>query len=744
MEKILVFNKICSFKETFLLLFSFFIGHFIFGQDLIQNGDFETSRVPIQSLKYINTFNFENMAASWYDIDQAGHPYDLYSMLYSKNNKGYPLCQFPFQKPRSGNNMLYVTIVLSLDPKTNRARGDRNLACSKFKHATEPGAYYRFKCYVSVPTNEGRYWPIRTFGYELFKDSCYMYNEMPDQWLKRNPATWQMDTNRILTDTSEWVEISDTIQCNSEFNFISIGNFLQYTTYFNYPNLMGMGNDTNYARTYSPICLLIDDVSFEKIAPPLAIDGDTEICANKLLDLRITGGFPGYSAYLYDKNNKILDFDSSIIKCKLKAGRYHLRVNDSRGDTLVREILINQPILPVIPKTLEYCDMKDKKIEISNNHAFSRIIWQSNKSGTSYITQYPETKVTIDVLDSNYCLSSDSISISRIVLTYFKEPETQEVCYNKKAKFNIQTDYSVQWFRDNDSSVLGSVIEPTIDKSKYFKFEVFKNSCILLDSVFVKVIILSSPNIFGSDTVCSSGEYSWKVGNVKPQYRVNWSSGNNSESLNLTNITSGKYFVYFDSMGCLSDTSFKILVKGSDNPHITLTAYGSSDSALPYSLYYNLDVRNITKWNLNVKGFKNFSPNDNSIMPIDHKIIFYKPGEYDILAKGNDNFGCYDSSKVHVIIDDFVDVFIPSSITPNNDGLNDYFKPVLKGVQAWELIIHDRWGQILFKQKNIFPEAPCWKPESISAINGVFAYSLKVTSFSGQLKTYEGTVEILK
>lgn len=46
--------------------------------------------------------------------------------------------------------------------------------------------------------------------------------------------------------------------------------------------------------------------------------------------------------------------------------------------------------------------------------------------------------------------------------------------------------------------------------------------------------------------------------------------------------------------------------------------------------------------------------------------------------------------------------FIPTAFTPNNDGKNDTFKPIIKGnLKQYEFLIFNRWGQKIFKSSDI-------------------------------------------
>jgi len=88
------------------------------------------------------------------------------------------------------------------------------------------------------------------------------------------------------------------------------------------------------------------------------------------------------------------------------------------------------------------------------------------------------------------------------------------------------------------------------------------------------------------------------------------------------------------------------------------------------------------------------------------------PGQYvDILTDGN-VMGCDSIIFIELILcDTIIDVPIeveptvyspqlemPNVFTPNNDGINDYFKPIImQGVEHFEIVIYNRWGQEMYR-----------------------------------------------
>lgn len=60
--------------------------------------------------------------------------------------------------------------------------------------------------------------------------------------------------------------------------------------------------------------------------------------------------------------------------------------------------------------------------------------------------------------------------------------------------------------------------------------------------------------------------------------------------------------------------------------------------------------------------------------------------------------GCSDSASINVkVFATGPTVFVPTAFTPNNDGLNDYLRPVAVGMQRIEYFnIYNRWGQLVY------------------------------------------------
>lgn len=73
-----------------------------------------------------------------------------------------------------------------------------------------------------------------------------------------------------------------------------------------------------------------------------------------------------------------------------------------------------------------------------------------------------------------------------------------------------------------------------------------------------------------------------------------------------------------------------------------------------------------------------------------------------IFLKVENSNGCTDTvSTTFFVYPPLEHIYIENAFTPNNDQLNDVFKPLhFDGVSEYELVVFNRWGEILFKTNN--------------------------------------------
>lgn len=82
----------------------------------------------------------------------------------------------------------------------------------------------------------------------------------------------------------------------------------------------------------------------------------------------------------------------------------------------------------------------------------------------------------------------------------------------------------------------------------------------------------------------------------------------------------------------------------------------------------------------------------------------YKAGTFDAFLIAMNKEGCADTMYVPVRIRDEVLFYVPNSFTPDGDGINDVFNPMLSaGLSAntYHLTIFNRWGEVVFESYDV-------------------------------------------
>jgi gliding motility-associated-like protein len=103
---------------------------------------------------------------------------------------------------------------------------------------------------------------------------------------------------------------------------------------------------------------------------------------------------------------------------------------------------------------------------------------------------------------------------------------------------------------------------------------------------------------------------------------------------------------------------------------------------------------------------------------------------------GTQIFGCEFWEDFEYGVDCRVDVYVPTSFSPNGDGINDVFRPFGPEMELVELSIYDRWGGLLHRGMG-------WDGSGVG--QGVYLYRLSYMNLrSGLLEERNGEVVLVK
>ncbi len=110
-------------------------------------------------------------------------------------------------------------------------------------------------------------------------------------------------------------------------------------------------------------------------------------------------------------------------------------------------------------------------------------------------------------------------------------------------------------------------------------------------------------------------------------------------------------------------------------------------------------------------------------------------------------YGCFDETEKIVTIVGEMLVNVPNSFTPNGDGINDMFEPMIFGAkdEDFSFIVFDRWGEILYESSSLDSKAWDGNFKGKLVKDGQYVYKVVARSaYSDKIEEYQGTVRVLR
>lgn len=115
-----------------------------------------------------------------------------------------------------------------------------------------------------------------------------------------------------------------------------------------------------------------------------------------------------------------------------------------------------------------------------------------------------------------------------------------------------------------------------------------------------------------------------------------------------------------------------------------------------------------------------------------------------------DAFGCTDQDDIRVRVDRNIGIYAANIFSPNRDGINDHFRPVVNGSisSIRQFSIYDRWGNLVFTQENV-SDLENWQGwdgtfNGKPAVTGVYVYHCEAMALDGVVESISGDVTLVR
>lgn len=230
------------------------------------------------------------------------------------------------------------------------------------------------------------------------------------------------------------------------------------------------------------------------------------------------------------------------------------------------------------------------------------------------------------------------------------------------------------------------------------------------------------PNLGPDKNLCNNTRL-----NVTPGQFASYEWQDMSNSANIIITTPGEYWVKVtNSLGCTATDTLKI-------PAIWPAPSNflkETDSVCTFE-------------SVEVSSSNTYASYLWSTGETERTIEIQQPGVYWL--KVTDLNGCSGTDSITLIEKKCRrDVYIPTAFTPNGDGKNDVFKPVIFGKpQKYGFTVYNRWGAVVFQTSD--PQKG-WDGKIAGYIQptGVFVWTCYYQFAGGEKKTEKGTVLLIR
>lgn len=222
----------------------------------------------------------------------------------------------------------------------------------------------------------------------------------------------------------------------------------------------------------------------------------------------------------------------------------------------------------------------------------------------------------------------------------------------------------------------------TVTNEGTYWVELDDHGCTASDTVFVDYDPLEDFSMINDIYLCD-GETATVTANVPEGAAMLWEDGDTTAENSFS--TEGIYTLEVSKLGCTKSDSIYIIYW--ENPIAELGEDTSfCNQNFSYDIVLNTNDTNIVWENGLIRD---------TIRTVSSPGIYY--------VKVENLMGCESSDTIKISLDDCGTLIkMPNIFTPNNDGVNDNFIPVVsQNIHQPILQIFNRWGQLIFETENL-------------------------------------------
>ena len=469
------------------------------------------------------------------------------------------------------------------------------------------------------------------------------------------------------------------------------------------------------------------------------------------IDVTVTGGRPPYQISWSNLGN-------GFSQSNLSAGNYTVTIVDENQCEANVTITIEQPIFFIAPivNPISCNNENDASIDLNLTGGIApvTVLWSDDPSAGIQRNNLGPGTYVVTIIDSdiNQCPIEETFIITNPPAIAVTSIVTDAIDCNIENSGSILLEvsggtppYDFIWNTGQTSEDLNNI--PAGDYTVEIRD---KNDCIVIRqfSIFRQdPITITFNETLLSDCVANINTVENTpivIGGFLP-YTFSWSAGITSGANNETMTTdqSGAYTLTItDRQGCIETATIQV-----DVPPIGIPDFSYSSFALTQYGFISIDDP-IQFTNLTTGSYSSFSwdfgdgsPVVNTLNPIH---TYDEVGSFRVTLTIVYESGCVLKIGRTLNITLGYSLVLPNAFTPNDDGINDFMRPIHRGFTEIEMSIYDTWGALVYYEKGISLKGWDGLIAGSPAENGNYILDVKGLTFYQRMVKDRSSITLLK
>jgi gliding motility-associated-like protein len=380
-------------------------------------------------------------------------------------------------------------------------------------------------------------------------------------------------------------------------------------------------------------------------------------------------------------------------------------------------------------------------------------IWNNNVTdGQSFTPSQTNTYVVIGTDVQNGCIASDTMElvVNPLPVVTISTPDSI-LCAGETAVLTANGAVNYQWTNGPSTQVYSFIPTVTADY-EVVGYDI--NGC--TDTADITVIVNPLPiPLFSSDMNFGGclpfsptfTDQTGVNGNGPASASVLWDFGNGS-----TSNQTGSVMNIYDNYGCYDITLTSTTSEGcsatlTQQDYVCVNEIIASFTPDVTEQLISDPCFEFTNNSVNATSFQWFFGDGEESDFVSTNHCFDSIGCYPVTLVAYTQDGCTDSVVQVVCIKDQLIIYVPNAFTPDGDGLNEVFLPILTAGYkpgTYELNIYNRWGERIFSTQE---ENTGWDGTYLGnqVQIGTYTYTIKLKdSMSNKVYTFDGRISLIR